>query len=219
MMSETTRGMFVTFEGTEGSGKTSQFAALGEFLRQQGYPVLLIREPGGTQIGERIREVLLDRKYTEIHPRTEILLFQASRAQLVEQVIQPHLSQGYVVLCDRYADSTIAYQGYGYQLFDPELLQPLVSFATSDLKPDLTFYLDVDVEEGLRRRSKGGEINRLDGYDLSFYRRVRQGYLEMARLEPERWVVIDAGGPFDQVYKSVQRVILERLPTKITREE
>ncbi len=129
--------LFITFEGTEGSGKSSQIGALAEYLRQMGYNVLTTREPGGTPIGEQVRAVISNLDNTAMHPRTEILLFQASRAQLVEQVIRPHLSSGGLVLSDRYADSTLAYQGYGYQT-DLVKLKTLVDFATGGLKPDLT---------------------------------------------------------------------------------
>ena len=168
-------------------------------------------EPGGTPIGEQIRAVISDLKNTDMQKRTEILLFQASRAQLVEQVIRPHLAQGGLVVCDRYADSTLAYQGYGYQLFDLERLRPLIHFATGGLTPDLTLLLDLEVEEGLRRRAKGGEWNRLDAYELGFYRRVRQGYLEMAHSEPQRWVVVDATPGLDEVERALRKIVLERL--------
>lgn len=203
--------MFITFEGSEGSGKSSQQAQLAEYLRGRGIPLLVTREPGGTEIGEQVRAILSDLKNTAMHPRAEILLFQASRAQLVEQVIRPHLEKGGVVLCDRYADSTIAYQGYGYQLVDLAVLRKIVSFATGGLQPDLTLLLDLDVEEGLRRRANGGEWNRLDAYELAFYQRVRQGYHEMARAEPDRWVIIDAGKPPDQVQAVIRSVIMQRL--------
>ena len=203
--------MFITFEGSEGSGKSSQQAQLAEYLRGRGIPLLVTREPGGTEIGEQVRAILSDLKNTAMHPRAEILLFQASRAQLVEQMIRPHLEKGGVVLCDRYADSTIAYQGYGYQLVDLAVLREIVSFATGGLQPDLTLLLDLDVEEGLRRRANGGEWNRLDAYELAFYQRVRQGYHEMARAEPDRWVIIDAGKPPDQVQAVIRSVIMQRL--------
>ena len=147
--------MFITFEGPDGSGKTSQVLPLAEFLRQAGYNVLATREPGGNAIGDRVRAVLLDLHNTEMHPRAEILLFQASRAQLVEQVISTHLAKKGIVLCDRYADSTLAYQGYGYQT-DLEQLRAIVRFATGNLTPDLTLLFDLDVEVGLRRRVVGG---------------------------------------------------------------
>jgi len=204
--------MFITFEGSEGSGKSTQQAQLAEFLAEHGYPVLATREPGGTPIGEQVRAILWDN--TAMHPRAEILLFQASRAQLVEQLIRPHLDQGGVVLCDRYADSTMAYQGYGYQLVDLQVLRSIVSFATDGLVPDLTLLLEVDVEEGLRRRASGGELNRLDAYELAFYQRVRQGYHQMAQDEPARWVIIDAGRPPQKVQQAIRAVVLERLQQK-----
>jgi dTMP kinase len=202
--------MFITFEGSEGSGKTLQISALETYLLEQGYPVFATREPGGTSIGDQIRDILFDLKNTDMQPRTEVLLFQASRAQLVDQIIRPRLAQGQIVLSDRYADSTIAYQGYGYQL-DLDLVRSIVKFATGGLKPDLTLFLDVDVEEGLRRRTHGGDVNRLDAYELAFYRRVRQGYMELVSEEPQRWVVIDASGTPDQVQQLIRKVVLERL--------
>jgi dTMP kinase len=202
--------MFITFEGSEGSGKTSHILPLAEFLRSLGYAVFTTREPGGTPIGDRVRSILLDLQHTEMHRRTEILLLQASRAQLVEQVIRPHLQEGQVVLCDRFADSSLAYQGYGYGI-DPEQLRPLVEFATCGLKPDLTLLLDVDVEEGLRRKARGSEWNRLDAYTVDFYQRVRQGYFELVRFDPGRWVIVDANRPLDQVEEEIRRVVGERL--------
>ena len=205
------KGFFITFEGPDGSGKTSQLAALADYLRQAGYPLLATREPGGTPIGDQVRSVLMGLKNTEMQPRTEILLFQASRAQLVEQVILPHLEQGFVVLCDRYADSTLAYQGYGYQKFTLEQLKPLIAFATGGLLPDLTLLLDVEANVGLQRRMQDGDYNRMDVYECAFYERVRQGYLEMARLEPERWVTVDAAQTSEQVQAAIRQVVLKRL--------
>lgn len=202
--------MFITFEGSEGCGKTTQVASLAEFLCKMGYDVLSTREPGGTQIGDQIRAILSDLDNTAMQPRTEILLFQASRAQLVAQVIRPHLDRSGIVLCDRFADSTLAYQGYGYQL-DLDSLKSLIDFAVVGLKPDLTFLLDMDVEEGLRRRARGGEWNRLDAFDLDFYQRVRRGYHELARAEPQRWAVVDASQPPEQVQAEIRRIVLERL--------
>jgi dTMP kinase len=202
--------MFITLEGPEGSGKTSQLPKLGEYLRQRGFDVLTTREPGGTSISEQIRTVLHNLENKEMNPRTEILLFQASRAQLVEQVIRPHLEKGGIVLSDRYADSTLAYQGYGHQI-DIEPLRVLVTFATGGLKPDLTILLDVDVETGLRRKELKGEWNRLDAYDLDFHRRVRRGYFNLVQAEPERWEVIDASQSPIEVQEELRRVVGERL--------
>jgi dTMP kinase len=204
--------MFITFEGPEGSGKTSQIVPLVNTLRQNGYKVFPTREPGGTVIGDQIRQVLTRLDNKSMNPRTEILLFCASRAQLVNETILPRLEQGEIVLCDRYADSTLAYQGYGHGL-DIDFLQRLLNFATSGLKPDLTLLLDVDPEMGLRRRmNSGGEWNRLDAYELAFHQRVRQGYLKMAQEEPKRWKVVDAGQTPDKVQASLLKMILNHLP-------
>ncbi len=203
-------GMFITFEGSEGSGKTSQIPPLAESLRQQGYAVVTTREPGGTPIVEQIRSVILDLKNTEMHPRTEILLFQAARAQHVEQVIRPHLQRGGIVLCDRYADFTLAYQGYGRQT-DLVELRKIIDYATGGLVPDLTLLFDMDVVEGLRRRSKVGDVNRLDSLDLAFYERVRQGYLTLAAAEPRRWAIIDASQSIPDVQRQVWQAISARL--------
>jgi dTMP kinase len=203
--------MFITFEGPEGSGKTFQMAKLAEYLVKLGLPILTTREPGGTLIGDQVREVLFDHKNKEMHPRTELLLFQASRSQLVEQVILPNLAHGKIVLCDRYADSTIAYQGYGHQQFDLEQVRVLVNFATGGLKPDLTLLLKVDVEVGLNRKVNGGEWNRLDAYQLDFHQRVLEGYLTLAKADPARWVMIDANKPPEEVQEAIQKIVAERL--------
>ena len=166
--------MFITLEGPEGSGKTSHMPHLVEFLREKGYAVFPTREPGGTSIGEQIREVLHSLKNTEMHPRTETLLYQAARAQFVEQVVEPRLALGEIVLSDRYADLTVAYQGYGHQQ-DLEQVLALVKYATGGLAPDLTVLLDVDVEIGIGRKSKSQEWNRLDAYTLEFHQRVQGG--------------------------------------------
>ncbi len=205
--------MFITLEGPEGSGKTYQLPLLADYLRSRGMDVLTTREPGGTSIGEQVRTVLHSLENKEMNPRTEILLFQASRAQLVEQVIRPHIKLGGIVLSDRYADSTLAYQGYGHQI-DIESLRILVTFATGGLKPDLTLLLDVDVETGLRRKELKGEWNRLDAYNLEFHQRVRQGYLQLAKAESDRWVMIDASQSPASVQEDMRRVVTARL--KIT---
>ncbi len=204
--------MFITLEGPEGSGKTSQLPQLADYLQQQGYLVLTTREPGGTSIGEQIRLIIHKLENSAMEKRTEILLFQASRAQLVAQVIRPHLEIGGVVLCDRYADSTLAYQGYGQQT-DLNQLRALIDFATGGLKPDLTLLLDVDVEVGLQRRlrMKGGEWNRLDAMEVAFHRRVRQGYLDLAAAEPQRWVIVDASQSQERVQQDLRQVVLSRL--------
>lgn len=202
--------MFITLEGPEGSGKTSQLPRLAEALRSAGYDVLTTREPGGTAIGDQVRKVLFDLGNKGMDPRTEILLFQASRAQHVEEVIRPALKAGKVVLCDRYADSTLAYQGYGHEM-DLTVLSEVVTFATGGLKPDLTVFLDVNVEVGLERRTKGGDWNRLDDYDKAFHHRVYAGYQKLIKAEPERWVRVDATQAPEAVALDLQQVVLARL--------
>ena len=203
--------MFITLEGPEGSGKTSHIPPLVESLREQGYTVFPTREPGGTSIGEQIRAVIHDLKNAEMHARTETLLYQAARAQIVEEVIKPRLAAGEVVISDRYYDSTIAYQGYGHQQ-DLDQVRALVRYATGGLVPDLTALLDIDVEAGLRRKTQNGsEWNRLDAYTVEFHQRVRRGYLEMVKAEPRRWVVLDAGRAWQQVQDDLREVILQRL--------
>ena len=202
--------MFITLEGPEGSGKTSQIGPLAEFLRQHGWDVLTTREPGGTSIGDQVRAVLNNLENTAMHPRTETLLFQAARAQLVEQVIRPHLLRGGIVISDRYADSTLAYQGYGHGL-PLDQVRTVIGFATGDLKPDLTVLLDLDVMLGLQRRSKGGEWNRLDAYAVDFHQRVRQGYHRLAQAEPQRWAIVDAAQELEQVQADIRQIVVGRL--------
>ncbi|MEN8241889.1 MAG: dTMP kinase [Chloroflexota bacterium] len=203
--------MFITLEGPEGSGKTSHCPELAEAIMKAGYQVVLTREPGGTEIGNEIRSTLLNLKNTEMHPTTEILLFQASRAQLVNQVIRPALAEGKVVICDRYADSTLAYQGYGHRTNLDELAQ-IIGFATGGLKPDLTVLMDVEIETGLQRRSSDDENwNRLDAKEVAFHQRVRDGYHKMAAEEPARWVTVDAAQDLEGVLKDLIKVVLERL--------
>lgn len=202
--------MFITLEGPEGSGKTSHIPPLVEYLRGKGHIVFPTREPGGTSIGEQIREVIHDLKNVEMHPRTETLLYQAARAQIVEQVFKPRLQAGEIVISDRYYDSTIAYQGYGHQQ-NLEQVRALVKYATGGLVPDLTVLLDVDVEEGLKRKKKDNEWNRLDAYTVEFHQRVHAGYLEMVKAEPDRWVVVDAGQKWDKVQEELRRIIVGKL--------
>ena len=205
--------MFITLEGPDGSGKTQQIQPLADFLKEKGFSVFTAREPGGTAIGDQVRNILMNMENTSMRPRTETLLFCSARAQLVDEVIRPHLDNGEVVLLDRYADSTMAYQGYGHQN-DLTLIRNLLDFATGGLKPDLTFLLDVDPEVGLRRRQVGGgEWNRLDAYQLQYHQRVRLGYLKMAAAEPSRWRIIDASQPPDMVKSKTQEILLLFLST------
>jgi dTMP kinase len=199
--------MFITLEGPEGSGKTSHIPPLVEYLREKGHVVFPTREPGGTSISEQIREVIHDLKNVEMHARTETLLYQAARAQIVEQVIKPRLEAGEIVISDRYYDSTIAYQGYGHQQ-DLQQVRALVKYATGGLVPDLTVLLNVDVEVGLRRKKKNGiEWNRMDAHEVEFYKRVHAGYLQMVQQEPGRWVVVDAGQEWESVQEELKKVV------------
>jgi dTMP kinase len=203
--------MFITLEGPEGSGKTSHIPYLVEYLREKGYTVFPTREPGGTTISEQIRDILHDLKNAEMHPRTETLLYQAARAQIVEQVIKPRLAAGEVVISDRYYDSTIAYQGYGHQQ-DLEQVRALVKYATGGLTPDLTILLDLDVEVGLKRKTQNEvEWNRMDAYTVEFHQRVRRGYLDMAKQEPKRWVLVNSEKKWDDVQAELKKVIITGL--------
>lgn len=202
--------MFITFEGPEGSGKSSQLPALASFIASRGYDVVSTREPGGTRIGNQIREILMRMDNTELHPRTEILLFQAARAQLIEELILPSLAAGKVILCDRYGDSTLAYQGYGHGL-DLDRLKMILEFATSGLKPDLTILLDVDVMVGLKRKKAKEEWNRMDAFELSFHERVRKGYHELVSQEPARWKIVDASQSQEQVQEDIRQIVLDAL--------
>jgi len=203
--------MFVTLEGPEGSGKSTQIKALAGFLDQQGFDVLVTREPGGTAIGDQIRDCLHNVENTAMTGPTEFLLYSASRAQLVREVLRPALAAGKVVLCDRYADSTIAYQGYGRDL-DLTAVTAVTEFATEGLRPDLTLLLDIDVQKGLARRVAGAEeMNRLDLETLAFHRRVRDGYHQLAAADPERWRIIDASQDAAAVQQELRAAVLERL--------
>jgi dTMP kinase len=198
---------FITFEGPDGSGKTTQIQTLHERLVREGFEVLCLREPGGTAIGDQIRLILHDTRNVEMRPNTELLLYSASRAQLVGQVIRPALESGRLVLCDRFAESTLAYQGYGRGL-DLQALKAITEFATGGLRPDLIVYLDIATEDGLLRRQRSaragqGEWNRMDQQDLEFYGRVRAGYLEMAAQDPQRWFVLDATLPIASIRASI----------------
>ena len=201
--------LFITFEGPDGSGKSTQIKILSEALLAAGRDILTVREPGGTPISEQIRDVVHNLRNREMSDRAECLLYNAARAQLVDQLILPHLQRGGIVLCDRYADSTLAYQGYGRGL-DLSAVRSVVAFTTNHLKPDVTFYLDLDVEEGIeRRRRGGGEWNRLDDQTLEFHRRVRAGYLQMVREEPARWVCIAGARTVEEIQAEI-RVEVER---------
>jgi dTMP kinase len=202
------RGRFITIEGPEGAGKTSQAARLETGLRARGLAVVGTREPGGTTLGERIRELLLAPSATPIDPLADALLFNAARRQLVEEVIEPSLAAGTTVICARFADSTRAYQGYGGGLA-LEQLERLEEIATGGLKPDLTILLDLPVEIGLARKAPDDQTRFETGFDVAFHRRVRNGFLAMAIAEPRRFVVLDATVDEDAVAARMLRAVAQ----------
>jgi dTMP kinase len=207
--------LFITLEGPEGSGKTTHARLLADWLSQAGCDVLTTREPGGTRIGDVVRTLLLDPAYAGIRPETEFLLFSAARAQNVGEVIRPHLEKGGVVVCDRFADSSLAYQGYGRQL-DPDALRTITTFATGSLLPDLTFCLDLPVTEGFRRKQESGQdgSDRLEQEQLAFHERVRAGYLALAKAEPDRWTILDATRPIAEVQQEIRSRVSGRLDNR-----
>jgi len=204
--------LFITFEGGEGSGKSVQASALYRKLSQSAIPALLTHEPGGTPFGNRIGRWLKWAQDKDISPLTELLLFNASRAQLVNEVLQPNLGKGKVVICDRYADSTIAYQSYGRGL-DLELVEAINNAATQGLKPDLIVLLDIPVEAGLARK-RVKKQDRFEQEDIAFHQRVRKGYLKLAANDPQRWLVVDAS----QSKAKIREIIRQRVSQLLARQ-
>ncbi|MFC1960758.1 dTMP kinase [Chloroflexota bacterium] len=202
--------MFITFEGPEGSGKTTQYKCVVAALTAAGYDVLATREPGGTSISEQVRDILLNRlDNTAMTPQAEALLFSAARAQHVHELIQPALAAGRIVLCDRFYDSTLAYQGYGHGL-DLAALHQITAFATGGLKPDLTVYLDCPPEVGLQRKIDQAEWNRLDALDIAFHQRVYAGFGALCAADPERWLVVDATPEPNTVFTAIMAALGQR---------
>ncbi len=198
------RAPFVTFEGIEGSGKTTQIRRLSEHLKARGTPHLVTREPGGTPLANEIRALLLTPREEAVFPETELLLYEAARAQHVRAVILPALAKGTAVLCDRFCDATLAYQGFSRGI-DESRIEWLNAFAAAGAVPDLTLLLDVAPEEGFRRIAGRGRIlDRLEGESLAFHRQVREGYLSLVRRHPDRIVLVDAAGPLDAVFDAVR---------------
>ena len=207
-------GKFITFEGIDGSGKTTQINLLEAKLSQQGISTLILREPGGTKLSEKIREILLDRDNINLSPSAESLLFVAARTQLTTEKIKPSLEQNQFVICDRYADSTVAYQGYGRGL-NVKYLEELNKFATDSIQPDITIILDVDPEKAAIRMASDVS-DRLESTGIHFFLRVRKGYYEIARRYPQRCVIIDGSRTesevFELVLKEVDKKILKEMP-------
>ena len=212
-MSGRNNGSFISFEGVEGSGKSTQVKLAAEALSNSGKSVVLTAEPGGTPISQDIRKVLLDSANSAMEPVTELLLYAAARRQHLHELILPALCEGKVVITDRFSDSTRAYQGTGREL-DMQIIAELDQIVTGGLKPDLTIILDMDVEEGLKRNRDAGKRDRLELEDLEFHKRVRQGFMDIAKAEPERVKLINVGGTKDEVHEEVMRVIKEALPTR-----
>jgi dTMP kinase len=203
--------MFITFEGIDGCGKTTQFRMLAQWLRDRGKDVVETVEPGGTEIGRQIRRILLDPASADMQPRTELLLYFASRAQNVDQVIRPALDAGKIVLCDRFTDSTLVYQGCGRGL-DPNVVLDLDRIACRGLKPDVTLLIDIDAGTSLMRAKRRNERvgpaeSRIDEEDAAFHERVRQGYLALAKAEPERIVVIDGAAGIGEVGQRIREAL------------
>ncbi len=197
------KGLFITFEGADGCGKTTQIKLLDEYLRSKGYKTLLTREPGSKGLGEKLREILLNYD-GEVSPVAESFLFLADRAQHVDCIIKPALENGIIVLCDRHTDSTLAYQGYGRGL-DLDEIRKLNKIATSGLKPDLTIVLDVDIETSQAR--VGAEKDRMESAGIEFFQRVRNGFLEIAKQEPERVKVISSADTIESIHKKVVELV------------
>lgn len=203
------RGVFITFEGGEGCGKSTQIGLLEATLTGVGFSVVTLREPGGTDLGEEVRAILLDHSHNSMSASAELLLYEASRAQLVAERIRPALAIGQIVICDRFIDSTLAYQGYGRGLLLEEIEQ-VNRIATRGLTPDLTVVLDIAPEIGLARATRGG-TDRLESEDVAFHERVRHGFLELAKANPARYVVIDASDTVEEVQARVIEA-LHRIP-------
>ncbi|MEJ2656563.1 MAG: dTMP kinase [Desulfobacterales bacterium] len=213
--------MFISFEGIEGSGKTTHAQYMGGFLRAEGYDCVVTREPGGTRIGEKIRAILLDPLSKDMDPLTELLLYTADRAQHIRECILPLLAEGKTVLCDRYYDATMAYQGFARGI-DIGLIQKIHSLLFENLKPHLTILLDLPADMGLARAwgqiNKGARTNeetRFEEERLSFHKKVRSGYLEMARLEPERFRIIDASGKEQDVREEIIKSLSDAIKARI----
>jgi dTMP kinase len=200
------KGILITFEGIDYSGKTTQVKKLVSYLRRKGYKVILLREPGGEKVSENIRQVLLASKNTGMNPVTELLLYIASRAQLVSKIILPALKNGKIVICDRFYDSTLAYQGYGRGL-DKKMIEYLNKISTLGIKPDLTILIDIPIQVFVKRMRKNNKKkDRIEKEKVDFYKKVRDGYLKIARREKKRFRVIDGSCEIDEIWSEVKKI-------------
>ncbi|MCM8792313.1 MAG: dTMP kinase [Candidatus Omnitrophica bacterium] len=202
------RGLFFTFEGPEGSGKSTHVKLLYEYLEKKNFDVIKVREPGDTRVGEKIRRIILNPEYKEISPLTETLLYMASRNQLVEEVILPYLNKGYIVLCDRFLDSTIVYQGFALKV-ELDLIKKIANFVCKGITPDLTIVLDLPIKEGLHRVGK--KPDRIEKRNLAFHRRVREGYFKLSRLYPHRIKIIPVEEKISVTQNKIRELILEKI--------
>ncbi len=212
-------GLFITFEGLEGAGKSTQAKLLAERLESLGYPVTLVREPGGTAVGEALRGILADSAYDDMSPLTEVFLFAASRSQLVEQVIRPRIGEGTIVICDRFTDATLAYQGYGRGVH-PTQIREISDICSWGVRPDVTFLIDIEPARGLSRvRTRSVEtltkMDRFEQLDLGFYERVREGYMEIATEEPFRFRVLDGTGEPEPLAAKIADLTMDLVRKKL----
>ena len=212
-------GLFITFEGLEGAGKSTQAKLLADRLEGLGYPVTLVREPGGTAVGEALRGILADSAYDDMSPLTEVFLFAASRSQLVEQVIRPRLGEGTIVICDRFTDATLAYQGYGRGVH-PTQIREISDICSWGVRPDVTFLIDIEPARGLSRvRTRSVEtltkMDRFEQLDLGFYERVREGYMEIATEEPFRFRILDGTGEPEPLAAKIADLAMDLVRKKL----
>jgi dTMP kinase len=209
------KGLFITFEGSEGCGKSTQSRMLAQYLKAKGYPLIYLREPGATKVSEKIRDILLDGKNTAISPQCEMLLYMAARAQIVTEVIRPALAKGKIVVCDRFLDSTVAYQGYGLGI-DLAVIKAIGKFATQGIKPNLTILLDLPLAKGLRHRRVSKD--RIEQRPLRYHQKVRLGYLQLARLGPERIKIVKVAEKITDTQNKIRALCLSKiLKAKISR--
>jgi dTMP kinase len=202
--------MFITFEGIDLSGKSTQAKLLYKYLKKSGKKAILVREPGGTRISEKIRDILLDKKHSKMFSLTEFLLFSASRQQLTEEVIKPHLKKGYFVICDRYYDSSTAYQGYGGQV-DMNTILGINMIATNGLNPDITFFIDIDMKESAaRRKSMGKTKDRMEQKKIKYFNKVISGYRNLSKKEGRRFKLIDGKKNIDDIQKEILSILKKK---------